>query len=326
MIGKPSSYGAMKKVVQYAGWPGLSVTLKAILNAIATYAGKEGFNAQVSNEMIQRATGLGERWVRKGLRKLEFDLLLITCTGNRKGGRDKAPVWKFELSHDAYPNHSPNGHEWFSDSPRPDKGGTTPTDKGGKGGTSYASLADTERGHPTPEKGAPDAAKGGTSRPKGGTESATQSFSSSNNKPTYQPTPEGGFVGWLVFEFGKEVGQPLKIIPKHQAQIQELAKEHGEEAVRAAWKQFLIDRPFNSDTKHPAYSFIEKFPTYRGVLVGNRERADEEKEREQRHAAAIEADNKRHREIFGGLLTAKETKKPGGPEDYLADWEKEKKP
>jgi hypothetical protein len=97
--------------------------------------------------------------------------------------------------------------------------------------------------------------------------------------------------------------------------------------VRAAWKHFLIDQPFNSDTLHPAYAFIEKFPSYCGVLAGNQERAKEEEETQRRRAAAIEADNKRHREIFGGLLSAKPEEKPAGvADDYLAQLEKEKKP
>jgi len=63
-----------------------------------------------------------------------------------------------------------------------------------------------------------------------------------------------------------------------------------------------------------------------GIIVSlkqQKEQADkdaaEEIERQKRHTAAIEADNKRHRETFGGLLTAKEVKEPGGPEDYLAE-------
>jgi len=94
-------------------------------------------------------------------------------------------------------------------------------------------------------------------------------------------------VGLLVFQFGKEVGRPIKIIPKHQAQIQELVEKHGEDAVRAAWKQFLTDQPFDSDTKHPAYVFIENFPSYCGMLAGNQERA---KERRRNAAAARSRD------------------------------------
>jgi hypothetical protein len=123
MNGKPTSYGAMLNVVSYAEWPGLD-------SKIAINASANGCGSYTSNQMIVAGTGLSERYIRKALHRLEFEFKLIRCTENRKGGKGRAPRWDLLLSHNAFPNKSPNGKQWFSGEPDPNKGGTD-SDNGG---------------------------------------------------------------------------------------------------------------------------------------------------------------------------------------------------
>src|SRR5258706_1610194 len=86
MIGNPKNRNVLKKVVQFATWPGATPIQKAILNGITPYASSKGAGAFVSNQMLIVATGFKERAVRNNLGSLETKGL-IECTGYRNGGR-----------------------------------------------------------------------------------------------------------------------------------------------------------------------------------------------------------------------------------------------
>ncbi len=190
MNGKPRNYNAMLKVVDYCTWPGLTSTEKHILAAISKYANENGFSAFVSNAMLCVSVGRCERTIRDGLHSLE-EKEVLACLAHRKGGRNRAPEWKFVFSHPAYPNQSPNGREWFSDIPRdsgPDKGGN----KGGSASDTKGATEAPKGGNPGTERGQSGAEKGATSCP--------PSYSSSKDtSETFHPNPAGG--GWNDFVF-----------------------------------------------------------------------------------------------------------------------------
>jgi hypothetical protein len=161
MNGRPKSHLAMRKAVQYAKWDCPTRELrqhysahKAMLCIFAEYAdAMTGAGALVSNRMLIEGTGLSERFIRNELPVLEFELKLISCTSQRKGGRGKAPRWTINLSNTAFPDRTPTG-EWLID-----KGGTKGGTDSAKGGTDS-----TERGHSEGIKGARGTPKGGIQR------------------------------------------------------------------------------------------------------------------------------------------------------------------
>lgn len=123
MNGRPKSFGAMQKAVEYARWECPTKDLKkhypahkSMLKVFAKYADqKTGVGAKVSVRMLVEGTGLSERFIQYQLPVLEFQLGLITCTEHRHGGRRGrkgegiAPVWTINLSNPAFPDQTLTG-------------------------------------------------------------------------------------------------------------------------------------------------------------------------------------------------------------------------
>jgi hypothetical protein len=126
--GRPKSYGAMLKSVAAAKWPKstpptraeakLWPVLKHMLTVMSQQADQNtGGRVQISNAMLREKTSYSERYIRENLRVLEFDLLLITNTGHRKGGRRGrgrnakgiAPEYQINLTNPAFPEYTVNG-------------------------------------------------------------------------------------------------------------------------------------------------------------------------------------------------------------------------
>lgn len=112
-------------------------------------------------------------------------------------------------------------------------------------------------------------------------------------------------------------------LPKNSA-VGALLKKHSAAEIIIAFESYCAKLD-EDELRYAVKSFFTDGGAT-GVIVSLKQQKEqsekdtaEEVARQKRHAAAIEADNKRHKETFGGLLTAKpEEKSAGAADDYLA--------
>jgi hypothetical protein len=122
MNSKPKSWAALKKSVEAADIKAMPSSKlgakradKLILICIAEAASDSGAGARPGNAALERASGLCWSQCHAHIVGLENSGMLDR--NGAVGGRGLGSVYRIVWSHPVFPDHSPNGREWFIEKP-----------------------------------------------------------------------------------------------------------------------------------------------------------------------------------------------------------------
>jgi hypothetical protein len=312
MTSKPASGRALCLAVAHCSHPDLDPTDKALLLYLAVNADHAtGRNSRPGNPALCHFTTLQRSAVNARLEKnIQRKLIERTNVGN---GRSTASVYRLCIESSSFPDQTPTG-EWLIEEKVSGSERTVSDNK-------VSGLGRTD----SPQTVRPSAGNCPAQPPKvsGAEAESVRQLADDTNptpEPHHKPTNTSTFPEWvgrLFFDHNQETVQLRKI---DRDQFMAAIKQHGEVAVAAAWREFVLTGRYNVETKFPAYLFFKDGNSDLYVQAAIRKLNIERERNDPARIAAVERNVQRQKDEHWERMTKTPAPENGGSVlDYLAE-------